>query len=352
MFNKPLETMQVTAEEIAQIINGHIIGNPKMKVSSFSSIMDAKKGDISFLSDYKYKQYIESTQASILITDNSDINIKKSITVIQVSNPLKKFIEILHIYFIKTDKKKGISLNSDIHKSSSLGQNVLIDSFCIIEKDVIIGDNTSIHPNTFIGERVIIGSNCNIGPNVSIYHDSKIGHNCIIHAGVVIGSDGFGFTQEENIIEKIPQIGKVIIHNNVEIGANSTIDRGALSNTIIHNDVKLDNLIQIGHNVEIGQQTLIAAHTAIAGSSKIGEKCMIGGQVAIAGHLHIGNNVKIAGKSGVIKNIKSNTTIQGPMAYNMKDFQKSYVHFKNLPNIVSNINLINKYIETSTNNQK
>jgi len=344
--------MQVTAEKIAQIINGHIIGNPKMKVSSFASLVDAKKGDISFLADDRYKKYIESTEASILITDNLDVNIKKSITVIQVQDPLRKFIEILHIYFIKNNKKKGISLNSDINKSSILGQNILIASFCVIEKDVIIGENTSIHPNTFIGERVIIGSNCNIGPNVSIYHDSKIGHNCIIHAGTVIGSDGFGFIQQEKKIEKVPQIGKVIIHNNVEIGANSTIDRGALSNTIIHNDVKLDNLIQIGHNVKIGRQTVIAAHTAIAGSSTIGEKCMIGGQVAISGHLNIGNNVKIAGKSGVIKDIKSDTTIQGPMAYNMKDFQKSYVHFKNLPNIVSNINLINKYIETSTNNQE
>ena len=344
--------MQVTAEEIAQIINGHIIGDPKMKVSSFSSIADAKKGDISFLADAKHKKYIESTEASVLITDNLDVNIKKSITVIQVQDPLRKFIEILHIYFIKNNKKKGISLNSDINKSSILGQNILIASFCVIEKDVIIGENTSIHPNTFIGERVIIGSNCNIGPNVSIYHDSKIGHNCIIHAGTVIGSDGFGFIQQEKKIEKVPQIGKVIIHNNVEIGANSTIDRGALSNTIIHNDVKLDNLIQIGHNVKIGRQTVIAAHTAIAGSSTIGEKCMIGGQVAISGHLNIGNNVKIAGKSGVIKDIKSDTTIQGPMAYNMKDFQKSYVHFKNLPNIVSNINLINKYIETSANNQE
>ena len=344
--------MQVTAEKIAQIINGHIIGNPKMKVSSFASLVDAKKGDISFLADAKHKKYIESTEASVLITDNLDINIKKSITVIQVQDPLRKFIEILHIYFIKNNKKKGISLNSDINQSAILGQNILIDSFCVIEKDVIIGKNTSIHPNTFIGERVVIGSNCNIGPNVSIYHDSKIGHNCIIHAGTVIGSDGFGFIQQEKKIEKVPQIGKVIIHNNVEIGANSTIDRGALSNTIIHNDVKLDNLIQIGHNVKIGQQTVIAAHTAIAGSSTIGEKCMIGGQVAISGHLNIGNNVKIAGKSGVIKDIKSDTTIQGPMAYNMKDFQKSYVHFKNLPNIVSNINLINKYIETSANNQE
>ena len=344
--------MQVTAEKIAQIINGHIIGNPKMKVSSFASLVDAKKGDISFLADDRYKKYIESTEASILITDNLDVNIKKSITVIQVQDPLRKFIEILHIYFIKNNKKKGISLNSDINKSSILGQNILIASFCVIEKDVIIGENTSIHPNTFIGERVVIGSNCNIGPNVSIYHDSKIGHNCIIHAGTVIGSDGFGFIEQDKNIEKVPQIGKVIIHNNVEIGANSTIDRGTLSNTIIHNDVKLDNLIQIGHNVEIGQQTVIAAHTAIAGSSTIGEKCMIGGQVAISGHLNIGNNVKIAGKSGVIKDIQSDTTIQGPMAYNMKDFQKSYVHFKNLPNIVSNINLINKYIETSANNQE
>ena len=344
--------MQVTAEKIAQIINGHIIGNPKMKVSSFASLVDAKKGDISFLADDRYKKYIESTEASILITDNLDVNIKKSITVIQVQDPLRKFIEILHIYFIKNNKKKGISLNSDINQSAILGQNILIDSFCVIEKDVIIGKNTSIHPNTFIGERVVIGSNCNIGPNVSIYHDSKIGHNCIIHAGTVIGSDGFGFIEQDKNIEKVPQIGKVIIHNNVEIGANSTIDRGTLSNTIIHNDVKLDNLIQIGHNVEIGQQTVIAAHTAIAGSSTIGEKCMIGGQVAISGHLNIGNNVKIAGKSGVIKDIQSDTTIQGPMAYNMKDFQKSYVHFKNLPNIVSNINLINKYIETSANNQE
>ena len=327
--------MKIKANEICDIIEGKLIGDPNIDVSAFSNIENAKKGDVTFLADMRYKKYIDSTQASLIIVPQ--INIKTKKTIIKVDDPAEKFIEILNLFSSTHTEKREISQSAKIDPNAEISENVLIGDNSIIQTNTKINMNCTISGNTFIGENTKIGCNTKIGPNVTIYPNTEIGENCIIHAGVVIGSEGFGFIHKQDSIVKIPQIGKTIIKDNVEIGSNTTIDRGTFNNTIIHSGVKLDNLIQVGHNVTIGGNTIIAAQTVIAGSTKIGKNCMIGGQVAIADHLTIGNNVKIAGKSGVIKNVPNNKILQGHLAFNIKDFQKSYIHFKNLPQIVADI---------------
>lgn len=342
--------MKFKINEISRLINGHIKGDPDLYISSFSNIEDAQEGDVTFLSDLKYKKYIDSTKASLIIIPKIDIETK--ITTITVNDPITEFSKIINLFNPQKNYNNTISKKSDINPSAKIGTNVSISSFCVINQNTFVGDNCTIGANTFIGPNVTIKENCHIGPNVTIYDNSKIGANCTIHAGVIIGADGFGFVPNNNKIAKMPQAGKVIIQNNVEIGANTTIDKGTLKNTVIEEGVKLDNLIQIGHNVQIGKNTLIAAQCGIAGSTKIGENCMIGGQVAIAHHIRIGNNVKIAGKSGVIKNVSNNQIIQGPLAFSIKEFQKSYIHFKNLSKIVDDLEEIKKNKIVSKNHKK
>ncbi len=327
--------MKITASEICKAIKGELIGDPSIIVSSFSDIKNSKKGDITFLSDMRYKKYLQSTKASLIIVPNIEINSQS--TIIKTNHPAQKFAEILNIFLPKKEYYDQISPTAHIHKKCQIGSKVSIGNNVIINENVSISDNCIIRPNTIINKNCTIGKNTEIGPNVTIYDNTEIGKNCIIHAGAVIGSDGFGFIPTENSLVKMPQIGKVIIKNNVEVGANTTIDRGTFDNTMIQDGVKLDNLIQIGHNVTIGSNTVIAAQTGIAGSTTIGANCMIGGQVAIADHITIGNNVKIAGKSGVIKNISDGKVIQGPLAFDIKEFQKSYIYFKKLPQIVNEI---------------
>jgi len=342
--------MKLTAEEISKIIQGEIQGDPKVLVSSFGNIKDAKKGAITFLLNKKYEQYVKSTNASVIITPKIKIDTDK--TVIKVNNPVKKFSDIINILQPQDIRKNIISKKSQIHTNSKIGKRVSISDFCVIEKNVNIDPDCLILPNTFIGENVTIQTNCQIGPNVTIYKNCIIGKNCIIHAGSVIGSDGFGFVHNNGLLSKMPQTGRVIIGDEVEIGANTTIDRGTLEDTRIGNGVKLDNLIQIGHNVMIGDNTVIAAQCGIAGSTKIGKNCMLGGQVAIADHINIGDNVKIAGKSGVIKNVKNNQVLQGPLAFEIKDFQKSYIHFKKLDKIVEELNQLKKKGNLAKNDTK
>jgi UDP-3-O-[3-hydroxymyristoyl] glucosamine N-acyltransferase len=348
--------MKLKASEICDIIKGNLIGDSNIIVSSFSNIENAKKGDITFLADMRYKKYIHSTKASIIIVP--EINLQPEITSIKtctfifVKHPAEQFIKILNLFTPKKKRKNQISTTATIKKNTNIGENVLIREYAIIEENVKINDNCIIHPNTYIGENTVIKSNSEIGPNVTIYENTEIGKNCRIHAGVVLGADGFGFIPKNKELIKMPQIGKTILKDNVEIGANTTVDRGTLEDTVIHSGVKLDNLIQVGHNVEIGENTIIAAQTGIAGSTKIGENCMIGGQVAISNHIKIGNNVKIAGKSGVIKNVGDNKIIQGPLAFDIKKFQKSYVHFKNLPKIVSNLKNLKEKKKIAKNNSK
>ena len=328
--------MNLTAKEIAEIIDGEVVGDSNIKINSVAKIEKGSKGDLCFLSNPKYTSYIYSCRASVIIINNS-LNLEKNVksTLIKVDDAYSSFSKLLDLYNKIKFNKSGISKKSEVSSKAKIGKNVYIGPFNIISKNVIIEDNVKIIGNCFIGENVVIKKNTIIYSSVNIYHNCLIGENNIIHSGVVIGSDGFGFAPDhKSNYSKISQIGNVIIKNNVEIGANTSIDRATMGSTIINNGVKLDNLIQIAHNVEIGEHTVIAAQVAIAGSTKVGEKCMIGGQTAIAGHLTIANNVKIAGQSGVASNIKTDGEIlQGPLAYNIKKYQKSYVIFKKLPEI-------------------
>ena len=341
--------MKFTAQQIAKILNGDIVGNTDIEVSSLAKIEEGKKGDLCFLSNEKYTPHIYTTKASVVIV-NSSFNPEKEIsaTLIKVEDAYTSFSQLLELYNKMQFNKVGISEKSDIDKNSTIGNDVFIGAFTSISEGVKIGENVKIHSNCFIGENVSIADNTIIFPNVSIYHDCKIGKNNIIHSGVVIGSDGFGFApDEDNNYAKISQIGNVTIGDDVEIGANTTIDRATMGSTKIGNGVKLDNLIQIAHNVEIGECTVIAAQAGVAGSSKIGKNCMIGGQTAVSGHLTIADEVKIAGQSGIASSIKEvGKIVQGPMAFDIRDFQRSYIIFKKLPELYRTVNTLKKEIQS------
>ncbi|HIG31989.1 MAG TPA: UDP-3-O-(3-hydroxymyristoyl)glucosamine N-acyltransferase [Flavobacteriales bacterium] len=341
--------MKFNAHQIAEILNGEIQGNAAVEVKSLAKIEEGEKGDLSFLANPKYTPYIYTSKASIVIVDKSftadkDINA----TLIKVEDAYASFSQILELYNQMKFNKVGLSKKADVATSSTIGDDVFIGAFTSISEGVILEKNVKIYPNCYIGENVTIKENTILFSGVKIYHDCIVGANNIIHSGVIIGSDGFGFAANRNTnYKKISQIGNVVIDNNVEIGANSTIDRATMGSTIIGNGVKLDNLIQVAHNVEIGEHTVIAAQTGIAGSSKIGKNCMIGGQVAISGHLRIADKVKIAGQSGIASSITEvGKIVQGPMAFNIKDFQRSYIIFKKLPEIYETLNKIKKELDS------
>ena len=341
--------MKFNAQQIAEILNGEIVGNAAVEVKSLAKIEEGKNGDLSFLSNPKYTPHIYTSKASIIIVNKSfatdeDINA----TLIKVEDAYASFSQLLDLYNKMKFEKIGISEKADIAASSTIGDDVFIGAFTSIAESTIIEKNVKIYPNCYIGRNVTIKENTILFSGVKVYHDCIIGANNIIHSGVIIGSDGFGFApHRESNYKKISQIGNVVIGNNVEIGANSTIDRATMGSTIIENGVKLDNLIQIAHNVEIGEHTVIAAQTGIAGSSKIGKNCMVGGQVAISGHLSIADEVKIAGQSGIASSIKeAGRIVQGPMAFDIKDFQRSYIIFKKLPEIYQTLNKIKKKLDS------
>ncbi len=339
--------MKFTAQQIAEILNGEIVGNAEVEVNSLAKIEEGKKGDLCFLANDKYTPHIYTTKASIIIVNTSFISEKEIIsTLIKVEDAYSSFSKLLELYNKIKFNEVGISKKADVDKNCSIGDTVFVGAFTSICEGVTIGNNVKIHPNCYIGKNVTIGDNSIIYPNVSIYHNCKIGVNNIIHSGVVIGSDGFGFAPNaENNYDKISQIGNVIISDDVEIGANTTIDRATMGSTKIGKGVKLDNLIQIAHNVEVGDHTVIAAQAGVAGSSKIGKNCMIGGQTAVSGHITIADQVKIAGQSGIASSIKQvGKIVQGPMAFDIKDFQRSYIIFKKLPNLYRTVNTLKKQI--------
>ena len=334
--------MNFTAKQIADILGGSIVGNPNAEVNSVAKIEEGCLGNLCFLANEKYTPYIYTTSASVIIVNNS-FNADKKITatLIKVDDAYSSFGQLIEIYNKMKFNKTGLSAKADISAQATIGDDVYIGAFTSICEGSVIGNNVKIHSNCQIGENVIIGDNTIVFSNVSIYQQCKIGKNNIIHSGAIIGSDGFGFAPtKNNNYKKISQIGNVETSDNVEIGANTTIDRATMGSTKISEGVKLDNLIQIGHNVTIGENTVIAALVAIAGSSEIGKNCMIGGQSGIAGHLKIGDNVKIAGQTGVASNIEEGKTIQGPIAFNQKDFLRSYIIFKKLPEIYKTIQKI------------
>ena len=279
----------------------------------------------------------------IIVADDFEILEPLESTLIRVNDPYKAFSELLHLYEDKTSKPKGIVASSSIHTSVNLEAEIYIGANVIIENDATLKKGVCIHANSFIGQNVTIGENTIIHPSVIIYSNSIIGEHCVIHSGTVIGADGFGFASQKNgSYKKIPQTGNVIVGNYVEIGANTTIDRATIGSTQIGDGVKLDNQVQIAHNVQIGKHTVIAAQSGIAGSSQVGDYCIIGGQVGIIGHLKIGNHVRIQGQSGVIKNIPDNTDIQGSPAIGYRDFYRSYAVFRRLPEIEKKISQIKK----------
>jgi UDP-3-O-[3-hydroxymyristoyl] glucosamine N-acyltransferase len=339
--------MKFTAIQIAEILEGEIEGDKNVEVFKLSKIEEGGKGSLTFLSNPKYTPYIYSTKASIAIV-NKDFLPERPIetTLIKVQDAYKAFSTLLEVYNQIKTSKSGIEEHTVIQETVKLGSNIYVGAFSYIGENVFCGDNVKIYPGCFIGDNVKIGNNTTIFPGCKIYSETEIGDNCTLHAGVIIGADGFGFAPNSNgDYSKVPQIGNVIIKDNVDIGAATTIDRATLGSTIIHKGVKLDNQIQIAHNVEIGENTVIAAQTGIAGSTKIGKNCMIGGQVGIVGHIVIGNNVKVQAQTGIARNVLDNETLQGTPALGYTDFNKSYVHFKNLTNLVSKIYALEKEVK-------
>ncbi len=336
--------MKFTAEQIASILEGEVVGDPNAEVYKLAKIEEGTTGSLTFLANPKYANYIYTTNATIAIVNNTfvaDQEIKA--TLIKVEDAYKSFSKLLEYYNQVKLMKSGIEQPSVISDGVQYGENLYLGSFCYIGQNVKIGTNVKIYPNSFIGDNVIIGDNCVFFAGVRIYSETEIGNNVTIHSGTIVGSDGFGFApQEDGTYVKVPQIGNVIIEDHVEIGSCSTLDRATLGSTIIRKGAKLDNQIQIAHNVEIGENTVIAAQTGIAGSTKIGKNCMIGGQVGVAGHLTIGDFVKVQAQSGIGKNLKDNEVVQGSPAFNYGDFAKSFVHFKNLPKIVKDLEELKK----------
>ncbi|MFV8364368.1 UDP-3-O-(3-hydroxymyristoyl)glucosamine N-acyltransferase [Flavobacterium sp. ZT3P35] len=343
--------MKFTAEQIAGILEGEVIGNPMAEVFRLSKIEEGTDGSLTFLSNPKYLNYIYSTKASVTIVNETfEPELPLTTTLIKVQDAYTAFSKLLEFYNQVKLNKSGIEQPSFLSKSAKYGDNLYLGSFSYVGNNVILGDNVKIYPNCFIGDNVVIGENALLFAGAKIYSETIIGNNCTIHSGAIIGSDGFGFAPNpDGTYTKIPQIGNVIIEDNVDIGSCTTIDRATMGSTIIRKGVKLDNQIQIAHNVEIGENTVIAAQTGVAGSTKIGKNGLIGGQVGISGHLTIGNNVRIQAQSGVGRNIKDNEIVQGSPTFGYNDFSKSYVHFKNLPKIVAEIEELKKQILNQKN---
>lgn len=336
--------MNFTASQIAGILEGEVIGDPDIEVSKLAKIEEGTAGSLTFLANPKYTHYIFSTKASITIV-NRDFKPESKLdtTLIKVDDAYKAFSKLLEYYNEIKMNKSGIEQPCFISDSATYGEQVYIGAFSYIGENVIIGNDVKIYPNSYIGDNVTIGDNVVIFSGAKIYSDCVVGNFCVINSGAIIGADGFGYTPNENgEYNKVPQTGNVILEDHVDIGAATTIDRATLGSTIIRRGVKLDNQIQIAHNVEIGKNTVIAAQTGIAGSTKIGENCQIGGQVGIVGHLIIGNNVKIQAQSGIGRNVKDNEVLQGSPAFSYGDYNKSYVHFKNLPKIIKGVNELEK----------
>ncbi len=344
--------MKFTAKQIADILEGELEGNPKEEISKLSKIEEGSNGSLTFLANPKYNQFIYSTKASVIIVNKSFLPERSiSSTLIKVDDAYKAFSKLLEFYNQVKNNKTGREHPHFIAESANIGKNEYIGAFAYVGNNVEIGNNVKIYPNSYIGDNVVIGDNSIIFAGVKVYSETRIGHNCKIHSGSIIGSDGFGFTPDENGAYKaIPQTGNVIIEDNVDIGSNCTIDRATLGSTLIKEGVKLDNQIQIAHNVEIGKHTVIASQTGIAGSSKIGENCMVGGQVGIVGHLTIGDKVQIQAKSGISKNLKDGAVVQGAPAFGYSDYNKSYVHFRNLPKIAATVQKLEK--EFNAQNKK
>lgn len=338
--------MEFTAKIIAGFIQGTVEGDPEVKIYDVSKIEEGKAGTLCFLSNPKYEKYLYNTGASVVIVNNDLVPAHPvNATLIRVPDAYKAFAQLLELYNSFNPEKKGIEQPSFISSSASLGENVYVGAFSYIGNNVILGNNVKIYPQVYLDDNVKIEANSTLFAGVKIYHDCHIGENVTVHSGTVIGADGFGFApqSEDNVYKKIPQIGNVIIEDNVEIGANVTVDRATMGSTILHKGVKLDNMVHIAHNCEIGDNTVMAAQTGIAGSTKIGRDCMFGGQVGIAPHISVADGVKLGAKTGVHSSIKKENVIMiGAPAMLYQDFMKCSAVFRHLPEMNHDINELKK----------
>lgn len=338
--------MEFSAKQIAEYIQGVVVGDEQATVQTFAKIEEGMPGAISFLANPKYESYIYETQSSIVLV-NKDFQPEKEVkaTLIKVDNAYESIAKLLTLYEMSKPKKRGVDPLASIAPTAQIGENVYIAPYAVIGEGAVIGDNTQIHANTVIGDHAKVGSNCIIYPNVTVYHECRVGNNAILHAGCVIGADGFGHAPAADGYEKIPQIGIVILEDNVEVGANTCIDRATMGATIIRKGVKLDNLIQIAHNVEVGSNTVMASQCGIAGSTKIGEWCMFGGQVGAAGHIKIGDRLNVGAQAGIAGNVKGGQTVIGSPAIDARIFARSSAVFKKLPEMYTTLNALQKEIE-------
>lgn len=341
--------MEFTATTIAGFLKGEIEGNPDIKVNTIAKIEEGQSGALSFLANPKYEHYLYETKSSIVLINKSFVpSASVDATLIRVENAYEAFASLLRLVDQARPRKKGIHSTAIIENTAKIGNEVFIGPYVYVGENCVIGDGCSLYPHVYIGDNSKLGNNCTLNPGVTVYHDCILGEGCIVHAGSVIGSDGFGFApQSDNEYMKIPQLGNVILEDHVEIGANVTIDRATMGSTIIRKGVKLDNLIQIGHNVEVGENTVMAAQTGISGSTKIGKNCMFGGQVGLAGHLKISNGTKIGAQGGILGDVKEeNTAIIGSPAIEVKQFLRSSVIFRKLPEMKSKIDSLEKEVES------
>ncbi|MCR4765310.1 MAG: UDP-3-O-(3-hydroxymyristoyl)glucosamine N-acyltransferase [Bacteroidaceae bacterium] len=338
--------MDFSAQQIATFVQGEIVGDANATVNTFAKIEEGKPGCITFLANPKYAHYIYDTEASIVLV-NRDFVPEKPIkaTLIKVDNAYETLAKLMMLYEQSKTQDKGIASTAVIAESAQVGKDVFIGAYVVIDEGAVIGDNTSIYPHTYVGKNVRIGDSSIIYSGVNIYHDCQIGNHVILHSGVVIGADGFGFAPTPEGYNKIPQIGNVIIEDNVEIGANTCVDRATMGSTIIHKGVKLDNLIQVAHNVVVGANTVMAAQVGIAGSAKLGEWCVIAGQVGISGHLNIGNHVTLGPKTGILSSIQDGKTLIGSLPAEGKAWFRQQALVKKLPDMYRELNALRKELD-------
>lgn len=338
--------MEFTAKQIAEFINGRVEGDENAAIHTFAKIEEGQPGAISFLSNPKYTHFLYETKSTIvLINEDLELEQKVSATLIRVKNAYESVAKLLQLYESMKPKKTGIDPLASVSPKATIGQDVYIGAFAVIGDGAVVGDGSQIYPHVVVGDGVKMGTKCLIYPNVTIYQGCRLGNNVTIHAGSVIGADGFGFAPNVDGYDKIPQIGIVIIEDNVEIGANTCVDRSTMGATVLHKGVKLDNLVQIAHNVEVGENTVMSAQVGIAGSTKVGSWCMFGGQVGVAGHITIGDHVNLGAQSGAPGSIKPNQTLIGTPPMEPTPYFKSQAIFRRLPDMYKELSALRKELE-------
>lgn len=338
--------MEFSAKQIAAFLHGEVVGDENAKVHTFAKIEEGVPGALSFLSNPKYTPYIYETKASVVLV-NRDFMPEHDVpaTLVKVDNAYECLARLLTLYEQSKPKKEGIDPLASIGKGATIGKDVYIGPFAVIGEGAVIGDNTRIYPHTYVGDHASVGNDCLLYSGVNVYHDCRIGNRCILHSGAVIGADGFGFAPTADGYEKIPQTGIVILEDDVEVGANTCVDRATMGATVVHKGVKLDNLIQIAHNDEIGSNTVMAAQVGIAGSTKVGEWCMLGGQVGVAGHISIGDKVELGAQSGVPGSIDAGKRLIGSPPMELRTFFKAQALIRKLPEIYAELNSLHRQVD-------